>query len=86
MNIHSQAPDYSPGAFWNWQLKAHHSIGVLDTEGKFTAGVNNTGDHIFSEIYIDHGVNNTGSKLPLVSATPAVNCTSGTVAGPLLPL
>jgi hypothetical protein len=50
------------------------------------AGVNNTYDHIFPEIYIDHGVNNSGSKLPLVSTTPAVNCTSGTVAGPLLPL
>jgi hypothetical protein len=59
-----------------------HCIGVLDTEGKFTAGVHNTGDHIFPEIYIDHGVNNTGSKLPLVSTTPAVNYTSVTVVGP----
>jgi hypothetical protein len=67
-------------------VAGHHRIGVLDTEGKFTAGVNNTGDHIFPEIYIDHGVNNNGSKLPLVSKTLAVNCTSGTVAGPLLPL
>jgi hypothetical protein len=49
---------------------------IVDTGGKLTAGVNSTDDHIFPQIYIDHGetgdqfftgVNDDGGKLPPVS-------------------
>jgi hypothetical protein len=57
--------------------------GIVDTGGKFTAGVNATDDSIFPEIFVDHGdtvdqfatgVNDDGGKLPPVSTPLAVNC------------
>jgi hypothetical protein len=38
------------------------TIAVVDSGGKCTSGVNDTGGHIFSEIYFDRGV--SGGKFP----------------------
>jgi hypothetical protein len=55
--------------------------GIIDTGGKFINAVNDSGGHIFPEIYIDRGdnsgkfaisVNDAGNKLPPVPTTPAV--------------
>ncbi len=59
--------------------------GIIDAGGKFIAAVNESGGHIFLEIYIDHGdnsgkfaitVNDAGNKLPPVTTTPAVKISS----------
>jgi hypothetical protein len=42
---------------------------VVDTGEKITAGVVDTGGHIFSEIYIDRGE----IGIPMMSTTPVVN-------------
>jgi hypothetical protein len=55
---------------------------IVDTRGKFTAEVNNTGGHLFKLIYIDPqvagdkfaiDVNDADSKLPPVSPMRVVN-------------
>jgi hypothetical protein len=46
------------------------SAGIVDIGGKFIAGVNDTGGHIFPERYTDHG--DTGGKFATV-----VNDSSG---------
>jgi hypothetical protein len=56
------------------------TIGVVDTDGKFTAGVNDICGYIFSEIYFNRGytggkfatsVNDVNSKLPPASTLPS---------------
>jgi hypothetical protein len=46
------------------------TIAVVDSGGKFTSGVNDTGGHIFSQIYFDQGV--SGGKF-----STGVNDTGG---------
>ncbi len=60
--------------------------GIIDAGSKFITAVNDSGDHIFPEIYIDRGdnsgkfaisVNDAGNNLPPVTTKPAVKISAG---------